>query len=81
MAMGPCGGVQEGGSREVIPGPCVFETPAAWPDPVPTVPLRRTPLILADYTADPYSVPVLTKVACALAVAVLNHAAVEEHGV
>jgi len=68
MVMGPCGGVQEGGGCEVIPGPCVFGTSATWPDPVPAVPLSRTPLILGDYTADPYSVPVLTKVASALAV-------------
>jgi methylenetetrahydrofolate reductase (NADPH) len=67
MVMGPCGGVREGGGCEVIPGPCVFERPAAWPDPVPPVPLRRTPLILADYTADPYSVPMLTTVAGTLA--------------
>jgi 5,10-methylenetetrahydrofolate reductase len=68
MVMGPCGGVQEGGGCEVISGPCVFGTSVTWPDPVPAVPLSRTPLILGDYTADPYSVPVLTKVASALAV-------------
>jgi 5,10-methylenetetrahydrofolate reductase len=67
MVMGPCGGVREGGGCEVIPGPCVFVTPASWPDPVPAVPLARVPLILADYTADPYSVPMLTTVAGALA--------------
>jgi 5,10-methylenetetrahydrofolate reductase len=67
MVMGPCGGVRDGGGCEVIPGPCVFGAPATWPDPVPAVPLRRAPLILADYTADPYSVPALTAVASALA--------------
>jgi hypothetical protein len=67
MVMGPCGGVRDGGGCEVIPGPCVFGTPATWPDPVPAVPLRRAPLILADYTADSYSVPALTAVAGALA--------------
>jgi methylenetetrahydrofolate reductase (NADPH) len=67
MVMGPCGGVREGGGCEVIPGPCVFETPAVWLNPVPAVPLRRVPLILVDYTADPYSVPVLTTVAGTLA--------------
>ena len=41
--------------------------PATWPDPVAAVPLRRAPLILADYTADPYSVPMLTTVAGTLA--------------
>jgi len=67
MVMGPCGGVREGGGCEVIPQPCVFPTPAVWPEPVPAVPLRRAPLILADYTADPYSVPMLTTVAGTLA--------------
>ncbi|HEY6493169.1 MAG TPA: hypothetical protein VIZ43_07835 [Trebonia sp.] len=67
MVMGPCGGVREGGGCEVVPGPCVFGTPATWPDPVPAVPLREVPLILADYTSDPYSVPMLTKVAGTLA--------------
>jgi methylenetetrahydrofolate reductase (NADPH) len=67
MAMGPCGGVREDGGCEVIPGPCVFETPATWPRPVPSVPLRTVPLILADYSADPYSVPMLTSVAGTLA--------------
>ena len=67
MAMGPCGGVQEDGGCEVIPEPCVFDEPATWPHPVPAVPLRRTPLILADYSADPYSVPALTAVAGTLA--------------
>jgi methylenetetrahydrofolate reductase (NADPH) len=63
MVMGPCGGVRHGGGCEVIPEPCVFAAPAAWPEPVLAVPLRRVPLILADYTADPYSVPMLTTVA------------------
>jgi 5,10-methylenetetrahydrofolate reductase len=65
--MGPCGGVREDGGCEVIAGPCVFPAPVSWPDPVPAVPLRRIPLILADYTADPYSVPMLTTVAGTLA--------------
>jgi len=63
MAMGPCGGVREGGGCEVIAAPCVFPVPAAWPGPVTVVPLRRAPLVLADYSADPYSVPSLTAVA------------------
>jgi methylenetetrahydrofolate reductase (NADPH) len=63
MVMGPCGGVGHGGGCEVIPEPCVFAAPAVWPEPVSAVPLRRVPLILADYTADPYSVPMLTTVA------------------
>jgi methylenetetrahydrofolate reductase (NADPH) len=67
MAMGPCGGVRDGGGCEVIPGPCVFPTPAGWPHPVRAVPPRRVPLILADYTAAPYSVPMLTTVAGTLA--------------
>ena len=34
---------------------------------MPAVPPRRVPLVLADYTADPYSVPMLTTVAGTLA--------------
>ncbi|HEX4830953.1 MAG TPA: hypothetical protein VH478_07665 [Trebonia sp.] len=67
MAMGPCGGVREGGGCEVVPEPCAFTEPATWPDPVAAVPLGRVPLILADYTAAPYSVPMLTAVAATLA--------------
>jgi methylenetetrahydrofolate reductase (NADPH) len=67
MVMGPCGGVRRGGGCEVIAEPCVFAAPAQWPEAVPAVPLRRVPMILADYTADPYSVPTLTTVAGTLA--------------
>jgi methylenetetrahydrofolate reductase (NADPH) len=67
MVMGPCGGVRDDGGCEVGPRPCVFESPAPWPDPVAPTPLRQMPLILADYTADPYSVPMLTSVAGTLA--------------
>jgi methylenetetrahydrofolate reductase (NADPH) len=67
MIMGPCGGVRADGGCEVGPEPCVFPVPARWPEPVPAVPLGRPPLILAEYTASPYSVPMLTAVAGALA--------------
>jgi 5,10-methylenetetrahydrofolate reductase len=68
MVMGPCGGVRQDGGCEVILAPCVFDVPAAWPDhAVPSVPPRRVPLILADYTADPYSVHMLTTTAGTLA--------------
>jgi methylenetetrahydrofolate reductase (NADPH) len=69
MVMGPCGGVRDGGGCEVVAGPCVFEAPVAWPEEnrVAAVPPRRVPLVLADYTADPYSVPMLTTVAGTLA--------------
>jgi methylenetetrahydrofolate reductase (NADPH) len=68
MVLGPCGGVRADGGCEVVSGPCVFPVPAAWTaPPVPAVPPRQVPLILADYTADPYSVPMLTSVAGTLA--------------
>ncbi len=69
MVMGPCGGVRADGHCEVAPHPCVFEVPAVWDDPVPPVPLRAgaAPLILADFSSEPYSAPVLRSVAAALA--------------
>jgi len=67
MVMGPCGGVRADGGCEVIPDPCVFDVPAAWADPVPSVPLRAAPLILTDFSSEPYSVQMLTSVAAALA--------------
>jgi methylenetetrahydrofolate reductase (NADPH) len=67
MVMGPCGGVRADGSCEVDPRPCAFPAPAAWPDPVPAVPLGRVPLILTDFSSEPYSVPAHTAVAGILA--------------
>jgi 5,10-methylenetetrahydrofolate reductase len=69
MVMGPCGGVRTDGSCEVVAHPCPFDVPAAWADPVPPVPLRAipAPLILADFTSEPYSVPMLKSVAGTLA--------------
>src|SRR5579859_5884319 len=67
MVMGPCGGVQPGGGCEVGPHPCVFPVPASWPDPVPPVPLATVPLILTDFTSEPYSVAAHTVVAGILA--------------
>ena len=70
MVMGPCGGVRGDGSCEVIPEPCAFSVPTKWADPlppVPRVPLRRTPLILADFSSEAYSVPMLRSVTATLA--------------
>jgi methylenetetrahydrofolate reductase (NADPH) len=67
MMMGPCGGVRADGRCEVIPEPCVFPAPAQWAEPVPAVPLGLVPLILTDFSSEPYSVRMLTTVARTLA--------------
>ena len=67
MLMGPCGGVRADGGCEVVPGPCAFGVPAAWADPVPAVPLREVPLILTDFSSEPYSPRVHAAVAGILA--------------
>jgi methylenetetrahydrofolate reductase (NADPH) len=67
MIMGPCGGVRPGGGCEVRPFPCVFPAPVAWPDPVPPVPLDVVPLILTDFSSEPYSVSAHATVAGILA--------------
>jgi methylenetetrahydrofolate reductase (NADPH) len=67
MVMGPCGGVRSDGGCEVGPRPCVFPVPVAWPDPVPSVPLEAVPLILTDFSSEPYSVSAHAAVAGILA--------------
>src|ERR1700691_2481059 len=67
MVMGPCGGVRADGGCEVDPHPCVFPAPVTWPDPVPSVPLKAVPLILTDFSSEPYSVAAHAAVAGILA--------------
>jgi 5,10-methylenetetrahydrofolate reductase len=45
----------------------VFAEPVPWAEPVAPVPLRAVPLILADFSSEPYSVPAHRTVAAALA--------------
>jgi methylenetetrahydrofolate reductase (NADPH) len=67
MVLGPCGGVRADGSCEVVPDPCVFPVPARWADPVTPVALDTVPLILTDFSSEPYSVGMLRTVAKMLA--------------
>jgi methylenetetrahydrofolate reductase (NADPH) len=67
MVMGPCGGVRPDGGCEVGPHRCVFPVPVAWPDPVPPAPLAAVPLILTDFSSEPYSVSAHAAVAGILA--------------
>lgn len=67
VLMGPCGGVRPDGGCELGSYPCVFATPVAWPDPVPAVALDAVPLILTDFSSEPYSVQAHTAVAGILA--------------
>jgi 5,10-methylenetetrahydrofolate reductase len=67
MVMGPCGGVRADGDCELARRPCAFPVPARWADPVPAVPVRSVPLVLTDFTSEPYSAASHRSVASALA--------------
>ena len=68
MVLGPCGGVRADGGCEVVSDPCVFPVPAQWAgSSVPPVPLQAVPLILTDFSSEPYSVRMLRAVAKTLA--------------
>ncbi|MGC1282522.1 MAG: methylenetetrahydrofolate reductase C-terminal domain-containing protein, partial [Streptosporangiaceae bacterium] len=67
MVMGPCGGVRADGGCEVDPHPCVFPAPVTWSDPVSPVPLDTVPLILTDFSSEPYSLSAHAAVAGILA--------------
>jgi 5,10-methylenetetrahydrofolate reductase len=67
MVMGPCGGVRADGDCELAPRPCAFPSPERWADPVAAVPLRSVPLILADFSSQPYSPAMHKTVATILA--------------
>lgn len=71
MVMGPCGGVRaDGGCEVVLDRACVFDGSAtwdAWAAPVAAIALDPVPLLLTDFSSEPYSIETHREVAAALA--------------
>jgi methylenetetrahydrofolate reductase (NADPH) len=70
MVHGPCGGVRGDGGCEMVPGPCVFLAPDAWPAPPQEVPSStpvRAPVVLTDLSTPPADAATLAEVVRVLA--------------
>lgn len=66
MIMGPCGGVRSGHRCEVGDFLCPFDGSAAWSEHRPPVALPAVPLVLTDFTSEPFSPDSVAAVATVL---------------
>ncbi|MEW1953762.1 methylenetetrahydrofolate reductase C-terminal domain-containing protein [Terrabacter sp. NPDC080008] len=76
MVHGPCGGVRDDGSCEMVAAPCVFDRPdvppagplaVLSPAPVPSPPSWRPPMVLTDLSVPPADAATLQSTARLLA--------------
>jgi 5,10-methylenetetrahydrofolate reductase len=68
MHFGPCGGVRPDGDCEMRSGPCAFPQIVAWTgrEAVPA-PVDEAPLVLADFSANPFDADDAARIAAILA--------------
>ena len=54
MQFGPCGGVKPDGQCEMRSGPCAFDDVVPWPGDIKQLPAVPAPLILTDFSCEPF---------------------------